>query len=40
MTMNLAHYLHLLYRAQVNLGDAFRQVARAHRDEPDPRRSW
>jgi hypothetical protein len=31
----LAHYLGLLHRAQLNLADAFRQVAVAHRDEPD-----
>ena len=33
--MNLAHYLGLLHRAQVDLADAFRQVADAHGDEPD-----
>ncbi|MFV2112972.1 hypothetical protein ACFHW0_11640 [Micromonospora sp. LOL_025] len=33
--MHLAHYLGLLHRAQVNLGDAFRQVADAHAEEPD-----
>ncbi|MBQ0904208.1 hypothetical protein [Micromonospora sp. U21] len=33
--MHLAHYLGLLHRAQVNLADAFRQVAEAHADEPD-----
>lgn len=33
--MHLAHYLGLLHRAQVNLADAFRQVAEAHAEEPD-----
>jgi hypothetical protein len=33
--MHLAHYLGLLHRAQVNLADAFRQIADAHRQEPD-----
>ena len=33
--MHLAHYLGLLHRAQTNLADAFREVARAHHDEPD-----
>jgi hypothetical protein len=33
--MNLAHYLGLLHRAQVELGKAFRDVGDAHRDEPD-----
>ncbi|GLW35741.1 hypothetical protein [Actinoplanes regularis] len=33
--MHLAHYLGLLHRAQLNLADAFRQVAAAHGDEPD-----
>ena len=33
--MHLAHYLGLLHRAQLNLADALRQVADAHRDEPD-----
>ena len=33
--MHLAHYLGLLHRAQLTLGDAFRQVADAHGDEPD-----
>jgi hypothetical protein len=33
--VHLAHYLGLLHRAQVNLADAFRQVADAHGDEPD-----
>src|SRR4029453_9372692 len=35
--MHLAHYLGLLHRAQVNLAEAFREVAEAHRDEPDVR---
>jgi hypothetical protein len=33
--MHLAHYLGLLHRAQNNLADAYREVADAHRDEPD-----
>ncbi|MFC4016471.1 hypothetical protein ACFOW4_00695 [Micromonospora sp. GCM10011542] len=33
--MHLAHYLGLLHRAQINLADAFRQVADAHAEEPD-----
>jgi hypothetical protein len=33
--MHLAHYLGLLHRAQINLAEAFRQVADAHREEPD-----
>jgi hypothetical protein len=33
--MHLAHYLGLLHRAQIDLADAFREVAGAHRDEPD-----
>ena len=33
--MHLAHYLGLLHRSQVTLADAFRQVAEAHREEPD-----
>lgn len=33
--MHLAHYLGLLHRAQLNLADAFREVAGAHADEPD-----
>jgi hypothetical protein len=33
--VHLAHYLGLLHRAQINLADAFREVADAHRDEPD-----
>ena len=33
--MKLAHYLGLLHRSQTALGDAFREVAAAHRAEPD-----
>ncbi|MBW4716890.1 hypothetical protein [Saccharothrix obliqua] len=33
--MHLAHYLGLLHRAQLTLGDAFREVGAAHGDEPD-----
>jgi hypothetical protein len=33
--MQLAHYLGLLHRAQVKLGEAFREVGEAHRDEAD-----
>ena len=33
--MQLAHYIGLLHRAEVELGDALREVARAHREEPD-----
>jgi hypothetical protein len=33
--MQLAHYLGLLHRAQVTLGDAFREVGEAHGDEAD-----
>jgi hypothetical protein len=33
--MHLAHYLGLLHRAQATLGEAFGQVADAHRDEAD-----
>jgi hypothetical protein len=33
--VQLAHYLGLLHRAQINLADAFREVAGAHSDEPD-----
>ena len=33
--MQLAHYLGLLHRAQLNLATAFRDVAGAHRDEVD-----
>ena len=33
--MNLAHYLGLLHRAEINLAAAYREVAAAHSDEPD-----
>jgi hypothetical protein len=33
--MNLAHYLGLLHQAESTLATAFRDVAEAHRDEPD-----
>ena len=33
--MHLAHYLGLLHRAQCTLADAFRDVGKAHGDEPD-----
>jgi hypothetical protein len=33
--MQLAHYLGLLHRSQLELASAFRQVASAHPDEPD-----
>lgn len=33
--MNLAHYLGLLHKAEVDLGAAWREVGDAHRDEPD-----
>lgn len=33
--MQLAHYLGLLHRAQIDLAAAFREVGDAHRDEPD-----
>jgi len=33
--MNLAHYLGLLHRAQMDLADAYREVGQAHHDEPD-----
>jgi hypothetical protein len=33
--VHLAHYLGLLHRAQLNLADAFREVAEAHGDESD-----
>jgi hypothetical protein len=33
--MHLAHYLGLLHRAEIELGQAFREVGRGHRDEPD-----
>ena len=33
--MLLAHYLGLLHRSELELGKALREVAEAHRDEPD-----
>jgi hypothetical protein len=33
--VQLAHYLGLLHRSQLELASAFRQVASAHGDEPD-----
>jgi hypothetical protein len=33
--VNLAHYLGLLHRSENELGDAFREVGRAHGHEPD-----
>jgi hypothetical protein len=33
--VHLTHYLGLLHRAQLNLADAFREVAGAHDDEAD-----
>jgi hypothetical protein len=33
--MHLAHYLGLLHHAELELGEAFREVGRGHRDEPD-----
>jgi len=33
--MQLAHYLGLLHRSQLDLAKAFRQVATDHREEPD-----
>lgn len=33
--MQLAHYLGLLHKAQLDLAEAFGQVAEAHREEPD-----
>lgn len=33
--MHVAHYLGLLHRAQVDLAQAFREVAEHHGDEPD-----
>jgi hypothetical protein len=33
--VNLAHYLGLLHKAELELGEAFRDVGEAHRDEPD-----
>jgi hypothetical protein len=33
--MHLAHYLGLLHQAEIELGEAFREVGRGHSDEPD-----
>jgi hypothetical protein len=33
--MHLAHYLGLAHRSEQELAEAFREVASAHRDEPD-----
>jgi hypothetical protein len=33
--MHLAHYLGLVHRAEAELAEAFREVGRAHADEPD-----
>ena len=33
--MNLAHYLGLLHRAQINLAASYREVAEGHREEVD-----
>ena len=33
--MHLAHYLGLLHRSQIELGEAFHEVAEQHQDEPD-----
>jgi len=33
--MQLAHYLGLLHRSELELGEALREVAEAHGDEPD-----
>jgi hypothetical protein len=33
--VQLAHYLGLLHRAELELGEALREVARAHAEEPD-----
>lgn len=33
--MHLAHYLGLLHRSLVNMAAAYREIALAHRDEPD-----
>ncbi len=33
--MHVAHYLGLLHRAEVDLAQAFREVAGSHADEPD-----
>jgi hypothetical protein len=33
--MHLANYLGLIHKAEVDLADAFRQVAEGHKEEPD-----
>ena len=33
--MHLAHYLGLLHKAEIDLGQAFREVGEGHPDEPD-----
>lgn len=33
--MHLAHYLGLLHKAEIDLSDAYRQIADAHRADPD-----
>ena len=35
LSMHLAHYLGLLHRSQIDLAQAFREVAEAHPDEAD-----
>jgi hypothetical protein len=35
--VQLAHYLGLLHRAEIELGEALREVAEVHGDEPDVR---
>jgi hypothetical protein len=35
--VQLAHYLGLLHRAEIELGEALREVAEAHGEEPDVR---
>jgi hypothetical protein len=37
VTVHLAHYLGLLHRSLVNMAAAYREIAQAHRDEPDIR---
>jgi hypothetical protein len=33
--MHLAHYLGLLHRSQIELGEAFHEIAEGHHEEPD-----
>jgi rubrerythrin len=33
--MHLGNYLDMIHRAEIDLADGFRQVAEAHKDEPD-----